>query len=119
MGLTSAPDAIGTRAIRQTPCPWTRRAGPSPRLRSAAADQVPEPNRVDEGLELLHAVDLDNRHADPVRVLEVVVAVDPDLLELERRPFAFGQDDRPGLVAQPARPPREHQDLREGALGGH
>ena len=67
-----------------------------------------EAGRFDPVLELLGAVDLD--HGDPQAVgsLQPLVAVDEDLLEVERPTGAFGLDDRASVVAQVAASPRKH-----------
>src|SRR5918999_1064663 len=78
---------------------------------------LPEHRGVDVVLEALATVDLDDRDTQAVGALQVVVAVDEDLVELERRARGVGFDDRPGLVAQAAGSPRVHHHALHG--GGH
>jgi hypothetical protein len=60
--------------------------------RSTGSHQLGEHTGVHGDLELLLAVDLNHRDADPVLELEVVVAADVDLVEVERCAGAFGKD---------------------------
>src|SRR5206468_3368454 len=84
--------------IAQSP----KRAGRDGSTVVRAGDQLGQRLGVHVQLEGLPARDLDHRDADAVAQLEVVVAVDEDLLELERDGPGDGLHDLPSLVAQPA-----------------
>src|SRR5439155_8622797 len=76
--------------------------------RSCAAERAGERGGIDRQLEALLPIDLDHRDPDAVLELERVVARDVDLLEGERCPLAFGENDLARLVTEPAAWPRVH-----------
>jgi hypothetical protein len=74
------------------------RAG-APILNRSSTEGPTEIRRVDVQLEALLAVDQHDRDPNPVDPLQALVAVDQDLLELERHLAADRQDRFSGLIA--------------------
>jgi hypothetical protein len=65
-------------------------------------------------LELLRAVHQHDRDSEPIRPLELLIAVNEDLLEVEIDLLEQGQDHLPGLIAQAAPPSGVHGEQGSG-----